>query len=113
MKASDLMIGDWIMYGDKPVQVLQLTVDKVYKGFFPIPLTPEILKKNGFTKENRLYYWIQEKDGKTTAGVYYWVDEEYINIAGYEDDGVTISCPYVHTLQHALQLCGIEKEIIL
>jgi hypothetical protein len=33
MKASELMIGNWILYGEKPVQVLQLTSEKIYKGF--------------------------------------------------------------------------------
>lgn len=125
MKATDLMLNDLVMCNNKVCKVCSIEGVMVLVSFKdgekltiedniePIPLTPEILEKNGFTKENRLYYWTQEKDGKTIAGVYYWVDEKYINIAGYEDDGVTISCPYVHTLQHALKLCGIDKEIIL
>lgn len=123
IKTNELQIGDWVSCDGKNCRVAEiggmvcLDAESVLFGSIediePIPLTPEILEKNGFTKENRLYYWVQEKDGKTTAGVYYWVDEKHINIAGYEDDGVTISCPYVHTLQHALKLCGIEKEITL
>lgn len=124
LTASDLMVGDWVRinYRNKVVQVTEI-VDKAIgttaisplseDEFEPILLTPEILEKNGFTKELRLYYWVQEKDGETTAGVYYWVDEKYVNIAGYEDDGVTISCPYVHILQHALKICGIDKNIKL
>lgn len=46
MKSSELMIGDWILYGERPVQVLQLTSNKIYRGFYPVPLTEEILQKN-------------------------------------------------------------------
>lgn len=131
MKVTNLMVGDWVQHNGNPKMISVIwpfsvslydptkTLGSIYADKFsveeiqPIELTPEILEKNGFTKENRLYYWTQEKDGKTKAGVYYWVDEKYINIAGYEDDGVTISCHYVHILQHALKLCQIDKEIIL
>lgn len=48
MKPTELQIGDWILYGDKPVRVLQLS-ENVKDGWVePIPLTPEILEKNGF-----------------------------------------------------------------
>ena len=53
MKPTELQIGDWILYGDKPVRVLQLS-ENVKDGWVePIPLTPEILEKNGF--------WVMEK----------------------------------------------------
>lgn len=46
MKAKELMIGDWVLFGEKPVRVLQLSEGKDYKYINPIPLTPEILEKN-------------------------------------------------------------------
>lgn len=113
MKASDLMIGDWIMYGDKPVQVLQLTVDKVYRGFSPIPLTPEILEKNGWSED-----FLDNNLG------HHFPEDELLKLELYVEDGQvlwTINCyecvimplDFVHELQHALKLCGIDKEIIL
>ena len=30
MKATELQIGDWILYGDKPVKVLQLSENSKY-----------------------------------------------------------------------------------
>ena len=30
MKATELQIGDWIIYGDKPVKDLQLSEDEKY-----------------------------------------------------------------------------------
>lgn len=80
MKATDLMLNDLVMCNNKVCKVCSIEGVMVLVSFKdgekltiedniePIPLTPEILEKNGFTKENRLYYWTQEKDGKTIAG---------------------------------------------
>lgn len=127
MKATDLMVGDWIMYGDKPVQVLQLTVGKEYKGFFPIPLTPEILEKNGFRKSNvgenyTDYVFLLDLGGYILACFY----KEPIagvstllkcNKSVCKGGGVNevhlCTIGAVHDLQHALKLCGISKEIVI
>ena len=71
----------------------------------PIPLTLEILEKNGFGE-----YEYNEVYGDEI--------EVEVNLNEWPiDEG---SCPgfssriqYVHELQHVLRLCGIEKEIIL
>ena len=129
MKAEELMIGDWLFY-----KVEQITKKKV--GYHaepcenrihylilsecdPIPLTPEILEKNGFkmvldinklptyrikwTRNPNLYFTI-------FTGV-----DGYWNPVGF---GVTIGgvngeVDYVHQLQHALRICRINKEIVL
>lgn len=133
MRATDLMIGDWIMYGDKPVQVLQLTVGKEYKGFFPIPLTSEILEKNGFYYGNTA----SEEDFCNAVGCSYpedgWCYDEGAGeikiLFPTESDGglirlddqsedrhlelVFVEPIMLHELQHALKLCGIDKEIVL
>lgn len=73
----------------------------------PIPLTPEILKKNGWkeyaSSEDFHGYncvFIKQKGG------YYGACVDYKR---------TVSGPlkYVHELQHTLRLCKIEKEIEL
>lgn len=69
----------------------------------PIPLTPEILEKNGF-RFSRFYGW-QIKEPELTIDFvgdtpHFLLDEIFF-----------CDCPYVHTLQHALRLCGIEKEV--
>ena len=71
----------------------------------PIPLTPEILEKNGFNyDEDRKAYLM---------GVIFQVKPEKYGLFSF----VICGCPYslnsVHQLQHALKLCGIEKEIEL
>lgn len=134
MKAADLMIGDWVRlrYTDfltrqevvKEFQVGQLRYlswdgrgDTMYVGtdhqnmstidkMEPIPITSEILKKNGFTQtqyysENLICDWQIQSDCEHLCAR---------NERGWHLD---IQCKYVHELQHALRLCGIEKEIEL
>jgi hypothetical protein len=80
------------------------------KNFTPIPLTAEILVKNGFIKES----YIEVVGGLDT----YYLGEEIGSFRihrlqkGYYQFGLA-KINFVHQLQHALRLCGIEKEIIL
>ena len=117
MKAEELMIGDWISYGGKPVQVLQLSRTE-YKGFEPISLTPEILEKNGFEKlgfdgwEYKL-----EKDNKVMYRVLWRCDyPNVLRISSYSSvyGGFnSFHIDNVHQFQHALKLCNIDLEIKL
>ena len=97
----------------------------------PIPLTPEILEKNGFIKdkENELsiYYHIliptgYEKNSYTIQITFYKVPIAGVNLlfkcSGWlppdncgMNDIHMCNVEYVHQVQHALRLCGIEKEI--
>ena len=75
----------------------------------PIPLTPEILEKNGF------------RHGCYVGGYYspdcpFRVFTKTEGTCGFTtlfDDEIHFSCIFVHQLQHALSLCGIEKEITI
>ena len=130
MKASDLMIGDYISVkpSGMPIKVAAVHHKKVaYHAVInklawvresllePIPLTQEIIEKNGLEKDNhgRLYgeYFDEDinhdleitVDSKT--GEVWW---------SYNwDEYSIIRLRYVHQLQHALRLCRIEKEIEL
>ena len=135
------MIGDWVKLSkgnwSKIVQVgltdIEMIAESVYLAE-PIPLTPEILDKNGF---------IKDKDEGTNGTTYhtliqtgYEANSYTIQITLYKEPicGVSVllkiwgwvppynagtndihlcSVNYVHELQHALKLCGIEKEIVL
>lgn len=99
MKSSELMLGDWILYGKRPVQVLQLTSHKIYRGFYPIPLTEEILQKNFPTPEEIV--WWPLNDGSFRVEMQ---DDTHLIIGKYN---------YVHELQHALRLFGKDGEIEL
>lgn len=99
----------------------------------PIPLTPEILERNGFKHVDKgseicirgEYLWGDKGKRNFTAVriTYYKGLSSGVNLLTKietdcsHDSGINMvhSCDieYVHQLQHALRLCGIEKEIRL
>lgn len=124
MKANELMIGDWVIAGSgEPFKIGIIDPDFLYwNEIQPIPLTIEILKKNGFKPyipENHLETVYACQDiSKAVAGELYalWPYRDgsfYLLLRVDGKDMVRMDVHYVHQLQHALRLCGIEKEIIL
>ena len=132
MKSEDLMIGDWVLYGEKPVRILQLSEGKDYQEIHPIPLTPEILEKNGFriAKADRMcpadrYFWGVEgtRDGAIVEITFYNPDVHGVKVLtkihtqSSHESGINSvhSCDIesVHELQRALRLCKIDKTIKL
>lgn len=135
MEATDLMIGDWVCLKDDTKSELPLKVDGVLtddislegEGFLggvdglirPIPLTPEILEKNGWYSKSVLQgdgpSWLYEEGGMTIllhfpteqyTGLLYILDGQIIrNIHSFMWNGTL----YVHELQHALRLCGLDE----
>ena len=135
MKTTDLMIGDWVMYGDEELQVLAMDDIAVYankqrhgwigyENLEPILLTDEILKKNGFelvgvgdngpatpkANINRYEKW-ECKTIFQTFYLYYDRRSEYYSLNAFSNHINDII--YVHELQHAMRVCGIKKEIEL
>ena len=122
MKVNELMIDDWVTcsLNGKYYKVSSLTSDVTLEGdkfifnclcdyIEPIPLTAEILKKNGFEKVNGEY-----------QDVFYCCDgldlliDDHLEPCGYTLYGVfELQIKYLHELQHALRLGGINKEIEL
>lgn len=120
METAELMIGDWVMRRGEPTMVYE--IDDYYErintepdGYnaitcieisevTPIPLTTEILKKNGFQQISITEY----VSGKVTISI---LVEGFLIIIKSGNARVRITIKYVHELQHALRLCGIEKEI--
>ena len=130
MKANELMIGDWIYN-----KVADITF-QVYPQFFsqwrnrseqfeatiqPIPLTPKILEKNGFKEYGESWY-LPDDDVIVTVGFFMYKTTIHVK-RGDDIFQKEVRCSYractenrgvhVHTLQHALRLCGIDKEIEL
>ena len=117
LNCNSLMIGDWIRDGHVYAQVTSITCDGIIETTHsalsnielvePIPLTTEILEKNGFTKEleNGSHYRFTLIDEHIKISILYarsvfqWLGP--------------LDFKYVHELQHALRLCGIRKEIIV
>lgn len=152
MDAKELMIGDWVLISvwdcdPFPSKITSVNYNS-YRGkdyvdgidteddedismysAQPIPLTPEILEKNGWkcakggtmmgvmhiadrydltikNENNGTKWWIYvEDDGETEPRRWTIQVQGSFNILG--------SIGYVHELQHALRLAGIKKEIVL
>ena len=126
MKANELMIGDYVSV--KPSGMLikiaavhhkkvayHTVVHKlswVREGLLePIPLTPEILEKNGWNKD---FYSKESYDNGNIEGLSLWIGEDGKN-KWWWHVGVELVTPIndVHEFQHALRLRGIDKEIEL
>ena len=123
MKANDLMLGDLVYYihtedGIAPYkEVIRIKAEDLCRDaciiethYEPIPLTAEILEKNG---------WCSRMNG---TGEFY-LKNPLVNaaivtrtITGFQMNHGPfsgLSIHYVHELQHAFRLCGIDKEIVL
>lgn len=139
MKAKELMIGDWMSWVHKiesfahPVrdffQVYELgpdfcryhspygdEVEVPTKDFEPIPLIEEILEKNGFEKSEMYFYY--KLDEQSYLEYYphekrltkHWVGiDEWENHSKVDEITFKCYCCYVHELQHALRLCGLDE----
>ena len=116
MKASELMVGDWVNLSkgnwseNRQVELIdiEMIAESVYLAD-PIPLTPEILEKNGFEKDPESGELIWTDDDVTEV---VWVGT-FLTIRGEYANAEFATWMFVHELQHALRLCGIEKEIEL
>jgi len=129
MNANELMVGDWIkMPNERGGDNVQ--VENIYdKGCIasgrillsyeiqPIPLTQEILEKNGFGKSNNVSD-IPPYDKDEEGNMHYSYNDKFWG--WWQPNGVLssnalgfIELKYVHELQHVLRLCGIEKTIIV
>lgn len=132
LKISDLSVGDWVLNRQgvptkvqvivsegnmrcgedaKPEHSVHIWVSDVE----PIPITPEILEKNGakkteFVKDSG-YEFYQSDDfyASRVEGSKWWtiiVRKEFREV-------VKCYIQHIHQLQHALRLAGVKKEIEL
>ena len=81
----------------------------------PIPLTPEILEKNGF-EEGKRYDGLDVRvfsNGNISVSIPQYAKWNRVRV--YDDEGLyelsSAIIYYVHQLQHALRLAGVGKEI--
>lgn len=128
MKASELQIGDYVNYRGQIIKVTSLydkggsnevgwsDKESVWvnaDNVEPIPLTPEILEHN-FERKGRNYAFSTD---------FYEVEIHEYNDGMYmlTHTSCEMDLPstqianicFVHQLQHALRLCGIDKELKL
>ena len=138
MKATDLMIGDWVLINNIPYKIqaidsidaeIQADDELYYVGedrhhsedkIEGIRVTYEILEKNGFYDLNTQWYYkrflsngcfdihislvYREIEVSKLYGVGTDCEEvEYDSSIVFDND------IYVHQLQHALRLCGLNE----
>lgn len=132
MKANELMIGDWVRISNfrtnipswrgRNVRVECLPDDTRIRTYFtkkyydnysvdkedeiePIPLTADILEKNGFERDPESGWMIFVLD----CGEISWLGT-ILNIRGDNTEYLNlVDCMFVHELQHALRLCGLDE----
>lgn len=151
MKATDLMVGDYVFWNwvthkvdfdgdvmtDRGYEVSRriikvssvndagVTFKSLKDGsqisikeedLAPIPLTEEILEKNGFEIDKNFKNSNYKKNVYILAGCVKWKDNVvFVDITSESEGSVLFlsSCKYVHQLQHLLKDLEIEKEIVL
>ena len=125
IKCRALMVGDWItdIHGF-PMQITNVGEDYAYATWEgnegdpwefddkddqpqPIPLTPEILEKNGFIKVNSQRYDYGYPD--TDCYVKVNPKKNMIHVNGRNANSNLYSHSFVHELQRALRLCGLDE----
>jgi len=130
MKATELMVGNWVLINGTPrkIQAVDGVDDEIMADdelytlaedryhsedkVDGVPITPEILEKNGFRK-------------LVTYGTEKWLCNN-LRLNVYSSDGTWRFCAdtnrnensviyirFVHELQNALSLCGIKHDIKL
>lgn len=129
MKANELMIDDWVYlvkdYGRPKKNIMKidaLDLQRISDGMFevePIPITPEILEKNGFELHPDGWLWCKEKGNEEQNYIFIQFrkgcDEIRLCELNFTNKVVAkhSSIANVHELQHFFKVCAIEKEIEL
>lgn len=138
MKANELMVGDLVTFRDSlqdpealPIKIVELhgyddaflaqiggcdTCDELEfdDDIVGIPLTPEILEKNGFdVSDPEVSIYRFEEDGQAFRFCLRRMYDKDNHPNGYSFYAFNVLAiiDSVHQLQHALRLCGIDKNI--
>lgn len=100
--------GYYATYYDENESLQEVNVN-VIEG---IPLTPEILEKNGWRTQNRWYYYLDVAEGFIS---YIGIDFKHKSNKGHlyvEVDGNNmVEIQYCHELQHFLFGLGLNSEM--
>lgn len=148
MRIQDLMVGDIVSVNGWPAKVTNIvtndeTDDEVlllvreakyaeHEEYYassiePLPITPDFLKRNGFTITERdtwferyTAFWFKDKVVNAKAEFTYYVRSIGTDTLfkcwrkpesrDVENDIHICDLKYIHELQHAMKLCGINKD---
>lgn len=109
----------------RPQKQWKPTEKQIYSldSYEPIPLTAKILEKNDFVANKHVYpypyYEYEDKVNEIVIGVGFPQGDKtkykkpFVYIDNKDAFIEHLPCIYVHQLQHALHLCGIDKQIVL
>lgn len=135
MKVNEIMVGDLFSFNGNKYKIediykrgaihvedypeggrAEFITDFILEELQPIPLTDEILEKNGWElcDDNAKFFpgtWVGSILLRKEEGGF-----RILAVSDYDDED-TNDTPfiirYVHELQHAMRMCGINKEIII
>ena len=127
MKVDELMLGNWVRIEGKPFQITRINNKSIpsevgtypyeEEDIYPIELTYDILKKNGFEIQcgwglTKRAYNSEHKISIMKSLLDYTI---YLNEPADEQIGVIpcFSCSYVHELQNFLKIKKIDFKIAL
>lgn len=116
MKANELMIYDWVEYGQYITTVRQLSDKIILSGCVgrldevrPVSITPEILEANGirhYKDCGRLSYY---KRLEADFTIRYEIYAGYIGIELVDGNRISVDrITKVHELQHVMRLIGLN-----
>ena len=128
IKCRALMVGDWCCdHHGFPMQITNVGDDYAYATFEdnegdpwefddkddqprPIPLTPEILEKNGFVFDCDFWTIANPRYNNVRMVRYCSIDEDATDaFLGHWAFDENYAIDFVHELQHALRLCGLNE----
>ena len=128
MKKSELKLGDWVLAGGSPIKIDELVEgidaltiyddetnevkDYSYDDLSPIPLTEEILEKNGWKEDDEIW-GIDYTFGH--LHIEFFSNGKEIEAMVSVTDDRDVCClrqiKYIHELQHILWALGMDDDL--
>ena len=128
MKLTDLAILDWVLINNTPHRIQAigsigaeiLADDELYyvredrhhseDKIEGIPITPEILEKNGFVFDCDFWTIANPRYNNVRMVKYYSIDDDVADaFLGHWAFDENYAIDYVHELQQALRLCKLDE----
>ena len=137
IKATELQIGDFVLVDGTPRKVEAITKKKIgyhrkeneprlyyarLRDVEPIEITEEFITKIGFDIEKNLNGWYQARMRTNGFSVYFcvtrpngwdWEKTLEISHSPLRVPYLRKNIAYLHELQHAFKLCGVNFEVKL
>ena len=128
MKKAELKLGDWVLVGGSPIKIDELVegIDELtvyddetneienysYDDLPPIPLTEEILEKNGWEEDDEIW-GIDYTFGH--LHIEFFSNGKEIEAMVSVTDDRDVCClrqiKYIHQLQHILWALGMDDNL--